>query len=131
MRLYWDELISKWYYWYSPGDITFKPEHCLFLLEHKELLREGQYPREPAGDYFEIAYIRIISPSWNHASNIWGELSLRLQRVSRDAREALLDETIQLDKYNYLSRPAARALHYISGWERKKTSFRQWRYKNE
>ena len=126
MNVCWDEAGHTWWIWYSPGDIIFKPEHCLFLLEHYECLADGRYPPCPSSNYREVSYIRTIRPSWKHASNLKAEIDLRLSKVSRDSREALLHEVGC--RIPMLSSPAMRALNYISGWRRKERPFYKWSY---
>jgi len=125
LRQYWDETTRTWFLYYSPNDIVFTEPQCLFLLEHKEVLEQGKYPSEPKGEYTEMTSEKTIRPSWNSPSNINAELDFRLSGVPEDAREALLHEAPRLD---YLSKPALRALKYISGWHRKEEPFRQWKY---
>jgi len=57
-------------------------------------------------------------------------------RTTREAGEALVDEVPQAlklsgiwggDSYEYLSRPARRALNYISGVKRRRQTYSQWK----
>jgi len=126
VNICWDEAGRSWWIWYSPGDIIFKPEHCLFLIQHYECLEQGHYPPYPTSNYIEIGYTRTIRPSWKHASNLKAEIDYRLKRVSRDARETLFHECEH--KIPVLSPLALRALHYISGWRRRKKPFHKFSY---
>ncbi len=60
-------------------------------------------------------------------SCIEAEIAWRLARVRRDPREALEDEIMKgAEKVDQLSRPAFRALRYVSGWAWKRQSYAEW-----
>lgn len=76
--------------WYSPGEITFRRNHVLFLLQHLNLLREGSYP--PSGK--ETGYTetgtgikgRQFKPGgkFETAAGLAAELDLRIQKAGQD-----------------------------------------------
>ena len=129
-----DQATNKDYIYYYPYEIIFRREHCLFLLEHWELLSQGIYPHEPSNGQV-VSTISTIRPKWNAASNLKAEICLRLERC-KDAGRTLLHEVsfLHIDRVDYLSPAARDALKYIEGWYRKKMSFADWkkqrRYRN-
>ncbi len=130
MKKLLDPATNKYYWWYPQSEIDFNRDQMLFLIENYGYLAENRYPTVPTG-YIEV---KTFQGRAGRAANMTpvelkAELDARLQTVSRDAKEALFDEVqAGTDTYEMLSRPAKRALNYISGWKRRRTAFSQWCY---
>jgi len=102
----------------------------IFLILNLETLEAGNWPPNPD----DSNYIDIPLKSRRHHHEAYftrplemvAEIKVRLE-TTRDAGEALIDE-IQggITDYGRLSRPAKRALNYISGWRRRRMSFARW-----
>lgn len=122
MKLFRDEVTNRDYIWWSKGEVTFRKEQVLFLLEYYELLAQNRYPPEPTFG-IDIATVQMIRPSWNSALNLKAEIDKRLE-TTKEAGEALLYEA--QNGYE-LSPPANKALEYISGWKRKKIPYSVWK----
>jgi hypothetical protein len=59
---------------------------------------------------------------------VTAEFDKRMEALPEDAREALIDEVQGgIRDYRFLSRPAKRALAYISGRRRRRQTYAQWR----
>ena len=118
--------------WYSPGEIRFQRPEMIWLIEHLTELEDGRWPLDPSG---------VVAPEGRTGLKAEGhfvrpvqfaaEVNSRLSTTG-EAGEALVDE-IQAGILDYegLSRPAQRALNYISGWRRRKQSYPEWRATNK
>lgn len=116
---------------------------CIFLIEHLDLLEDGKYPVNPK----ETGYtgidpaIRVSArstPRWMVVAELYSEITGRL-RTCGDAGEALVDEIQNWHKnlpvtvgdyrieYWQLSRPAQKALNYISGAKQRLMTFSEWK----
>jgi len=115
--------------WYAPGDITFTPEQCIWLIEHLDMLRSGVWPANPSGGYTDAAARTPVRPHarFETPCQFAAEIEARLEST-KEAGEALVDEVqAGITWYEYLSRPARRALNYISGWRRRSMPYAKWR----
>lgn len=115
--------------WYSPGEINYSYDHNIWIIANVYL--EGCWPACPL----------IIDRAQGTASHsapyeivccVLAEFDQRMEALPEDAREALIDEVQGgIRDYRFLSRPAKRALSYISGRRRRRKSFAQWRYEQK
>lgn len=130
--------------WLAPKDINFSREQMeSFLLPNLSLLRQGEYPPEE----LETGYSGIDSAAiqrrpageayFTHACMIAAEVGARLNKCGKYSRiiyvlncdvggnqEKLAREfKLHPDDFNILW---DRLLIYISGWRRKRVSFRRW-----
>lgn len=115
--------------WYSPGEIRYTRDEMIFGIIHLGLLKEGIWPPE----HKETGYTgshgsRGHRAPFENPSGFAGEINARF-KTTGEAGEALVDE-IQggIIDYADLSRPAKRALNYISGWRRRKQTYSQFKY---
>jgi len=121
--------------WFHYGEVRFCPYQIIFLIEHRLTLLSGNWPPSPdASSYTDIARRGFKSDAYYvKPEEIIGEVELRL-KTTGVAGEALIDEINQGLNFEQLSRPAKRALLFIKGWRRKRTSFSVWsakeRYKS-
>jgi len=118
--------------WWSPGQITFRREHNLFLLRNFELIIDGIWP----SDHKDCGYSgkkgrqRGHSASFEKVAQVTAELVTRLYRVGRDALPLLITYSQDLEQQYYIRDFLARcmkievteldkriesALKYISG----------------
>lgn len=114
--------------WYSPGEIRFKRDEMIWLIAWLELLEKGQWPPEhKETGYTGSRGTRGHRAPFENPSGFAGEVNYRL-KTTGEAGEALLDEIqSSITDYEGLSRPAKRALNYISGWRRRKETYSQWK----
>lgn len=113
--------------WYSPGEIRFQRDEMIWLVSWLGFLENGKWPPE----HKETGYTGSHTSSGHRApfedpSGFAAEVNCRL-RTTGEAGEALVDE-IQggITDYEGLCSPAKRALNYISGWRRRKSSYKAW-----
>ena len=117
--------------WFAYYEIRFCPYQVIFIIYRVATFRDSKWPESPYGRNDIAPGVRagfrneayFVKPKI-----VLAEVEYRLRRVTRDAREALIDEImmgkIDLDDF---SRPAKRALMYVKGFRRKKQTFSQWR----
>jgi len=124
--------------WYPPHQITFRPEHMIFLIKHLPLLQEGRYPPDPIGTGYVDA--PIVRRGTKHKSyfeapaQLAAELEARLEQCGQDG--LILEAVVCWGKtteylmraFNCDERKLAKrinsALAYISGWKRKQSSYK-------
>ena len=125
--------------WYAPREINFSPEQVLWLISYLPLLKEGLYPPSPHAS----GYTDALSSRRSRRHNAYFETPCQLAgevevRLSRCHRDGLLVEARYLwdkdDEYlcrcfdlteRELGRCIGRAIRYISGWKRKRRSYRE------
>ena len=122
----WEDCPSK-AIWYSPREIFFCSKQMMWLLTWLELLEKGKWPPEDK-DTGYTGYTGSQGSIGHRAPfetpvGFSAEVNSRL-KTTGEAGEALVDE-IQggITDYNGLSRPARRALNYISGWRQRKQTY--------
>lgn len=125
--------------WFSPGEITFRREHMLFLINHLPELRDGFYPPNPK----ETGYVdpKVMTSQmfkgayFETPAGLAAEVDARLSKCGIDglmveARYCWEKSEESLAKCLGLPTPTvfqriANALRFISGWERKQRSYRE------
>ena len=115
--------------WYSPAEIRFQRPEMIFLILHLDLLSEGMWPPDPQGTGYIDNPIRRVKAEGHFVRPVQfsAEVKLRL-RTTGEAGEALVDEIKGgITDYESLSRPAQRALNYVSGWRRRKQTYPEFR----
>ena len=119
-------------YWYSPVSIRYTREQVLFILENKEILKEGLWPPEPRETGYTDEGNHPVSchAPFETACMIIAEVEARLKSCG-DAGEALEDEALCIELVDYLSRPARRALNYVSGFRRRRQTYSRWCWEQE
>lgn len=110
--------------WWPPGKITFRRRQMLFLIKNLPELREGHWPADPAGSgYYEIpAGIAAEIEDWLEKCGIDGLILLAIECWGES--EASLAKYLRIPPWSIKKR-AKRALRYISGWERKRQSYKE------
>jgi len=137
--------------WYSYNVYRWTREQVIWALRHREFFDDGRWP-PIIGDYVTDEYdsthkkwIKVyhsestyIEPLINKRQIkaeayfvkpgiIIAEIDKRME-TTRDAGEALIDEIeVGITEYKLLSRPARKALDYISGYYRREQTFAQWK----
>lgn len=116
--------------WYHYGEIRWCPYQVMFILESSETLLLGDWPERPEGSSYTDPMIKTGFPDeayFTKPEEAIGEVEYRLARVTRDAREALIDAANRgIVDLKELSRPAHRALLYVKGKNRKKKNYTWW-----
>lgn len=125
--------------WYPIGQITFRPEHMIFLIKSLPLLQEGHYPRNPIGTGYTDSKILIKrgrhTAYFEHPVQLAAEVETRLEQCGPDGlllealyawgkRTKYLMNAFRCNEYQLRKRIKS-ALWYISGWERKQIPYRE------
>ncbi len=118
--------------WFAPADINFSRENMMWLIRHKDELLEGDWPANPWGSsYTDIPSIkggsneaRFVRPCQFAA-----EVEVRLKQTGLEGRllRAELNGGWHDVPYEQLSKESRDALNYISGWRRRKQSYREFK----
>jgi hypothetical protein len=109
---------------YSYAEIRWCPYQCIFIIQHREELLEGNLPYLNNDSYIFTGF--RDEAYFTKPEEIIAELELRLKSTKRDGK-TLIEEidrgyiTIEL-----LSSAARDALMYIKGIRRKKQTYAQW-----
>ena len=115
--------------WFTPGEIVFSRPQMIFLIEHLDLLKEGNWPPNPNGSsYIDPAVKGRIKAHayFEIPAQYYAEVSDRLEATGQDG-EVLQDEINSgLIEIDLLSRVARSALNYMSGWRRRKIGYALW-----
>jgi len=118
--------------WFSFGDIRWCPFQVIFVIEHLEMMQEGNWPPDPSGRVdLPIGKQRLKAEgNFTRPCQVVGEVEVRLNRLTRAYRRALLQDINNQVLIPNFSYEAECALYYITGWIRKDRPFRKWRYEN-
>jgi len=115
--------------WWPFSELWLCRIQILFLLENYHA-----YPPNPyVSGYTEAPKtsmrIGAVAP-FEAEAQIWAEVDFRLEQTGVQGKWLLADaqKGITLGELAYEPR---QALHYISGWYRKQSSFAQWKYDQE
>jgi hypothetical protein len=140
--------------WYSPGEIHYTREQCAFIIRdafegwpdgdtgQKYATLSGKRVNKQVDSTLSLAQGAPRLPGTAGRDNI-SEVEARLARcgpwadvLTGELRGKLFKE-VDLSEYwnpetetgfsEYLSQPARDVLNYISGWNRRKMNFVQWR----
>jgi len=135
----WKGCPGKWYSytengervdeeWYHYGDIRWCPIQVIWILQHAEIFRAGNWVarhEESGGSrqlkteaYFVKAGIAIT------------EIEARLESVPNQG-ELLITQVEDGRTLGNLSDGAMAILMYVKGWRRKRISFRRWQRKRQ
>lgn len=114
--------------WYSPSDIVYSRPQMMWGILYLDMLEIGDWPSENRDTgYTGSQGSRNTKTKFLPAALLYAEITARL-KTTRDAGEALVDEIQSgVSDYEGLSRPAQRALNYISGWRRRSQSYSRWK----
>jgi len=117
--------------YYTPRDIIFSREQMLWLIKWLPYLEdENSWPPDPQEtgytDAPRVQRSRNYRAPFETPAGFVAEVRCRL-KTTGDTGEVLIHEVQHgLESYELLSRPAQRALNYISGWKRRRQAFSQW-----
>ena len=121
--------------WYSYGEIRFCRLQMIWLIEHIEELSDGNWPVDPkASSYIDEPMTSksfVGEAYFARPSGILAEIMARLNRTGEDGVTLMEDIQSGIDRYSELKSVAKRALNYISGWRRRKTSYTDWKSKRK
>ncbi len=127
--------------WYSPGQIKFRREHMKFLIKSLPMLQEGKYPPNPIGTgYYNFKISRKGGRQLAYFESptiLAAEVEQRLALCGRDGiileailcwgkKPEYLMSAFELNE-RQLERRIDEALRYISGWERREKSYKEFR----
>lgn len=127
--------------WYSCGDIRFCRQQMIWLLVYLSALRGGLWPVEEKTtgytDSSRVQRSRNRHAYFESPCQIAAEVDIRLAQCGMDRylvedlcvngiREDDLAGKLGLD-VEEVNRRVSAVLNYISGWRRKRYSYREWR----
>lgn len=129
--------------WWPPREIAFRRRQMLWLIEHLPELREGYWPANPAGSgYIDLPIVRKGGVRSHQAPFITAaeyaaEVEARLEKCGIDGlillaiecwgeSEASLGKYLRMPEWSIRKR-AKNALRYISGFKRKRRTYREFR----
>jgi len=147
----WEGCIGQWYSdsegseqeWYSYGDIRWCPYQVFWILKHSEDFDAGRWPKPPRILECDTkSHTRIVrEATFCRPKRIIGEVRARLATFadkspwSADKARILKRDAITVEKIMYLEDDIKSVLYYVSGRDRRDTSFRIWqavkRYRND
>jgi hypothetical protein len=125
--------------WWSQGDIRFSCRQCRWLVSVLAVLHEGHWPRNPLNPGYIDPPYRKKDPG-RHASfegpeMVAAEIETRMEACGLDGClvEAFYGwnkDPRSLTRYFHmdereLAKRAARCVRYMSGWNRKRTTYRE------
>lgn len=137
--------------WYSYGVFRFTREQIIWALQHKISFDNGEWP-PCIGEFITDKYdkeqrkwVEVIKEASTYTEAPIGKRQIKCEayfakpaiiiaeieerlKTTHEAGEALIDEiNAGITDIDSLSRPARRALNYISGWRRRKLSYSLWK----
>lgn len=109
--------------YYFPQDVVFNRDQVIWILRHREVISDGEWPTPPTGVVF-TGTKRGHRAYFETPCLVWGELERRLRQVGRD-RYLVEDYYCQGISYGeiarsinadeiYVERYIWRALNYMS-----------------
>ena len=112
-------------HWFGYQHIRFCKHHVFFLLKYEDDIRSRAWPTDDEA-LGGSGTRTLTDAAWVKVSLLLAELDERLSKTGLKGK-LLSSECKQLDrKIEYLSKEARDALYYISGDNRKNTSFTDW-----
>ena len=118
--------------WFNYSEIKWCPLQVVWLLQHKEMLRAGWWPKDPYGSGDTNSTSRTVKTEATYVKPGIGiaEVDKRLEWVGWRA-ELLTSQVEDGRTVANLSRGARDVLMYVSGWPRKDLSFSDWKKQRE
>ena len=107
---------------YSYSDIRWCVYQCLWIIEHADALRTGDW--ETTDDNVGSRN-RPSEGNFVKAVSVLAELEVRLKETGADGLK-LWKQVSEGREFKYLSPLARQALFYVKGWRRKRMSYRRW-----
>uniref|UniRef100_A0A6M3KP63 Uncharacterized protein n=1 Tax=viral metagenome TaxID=1070528 RepID=A0A6M3KP63_9ZZZZ len=104
----------------------------LWLIQHLNFLEDGYWvPNQKESGYTNAPIGKGNVPDEAYFCKvkvITGDLTLRLKRTKEDSRTLVHEiQKLGVEVYEDLSPAAKVALNYISGWRRRKTSYKDFK----
>lgn len=113
--------------WFHYGQIRFCPLQVLWIIEHREELASGIWPKDPYGADNNTSSRSIkTEASFVKPEITIGEVTERLKRCGTQA-ELLITQVEDGRTLNNLSPRAREVLMYAKGFRRKRMSFNAWK----
>lgn len=119
--------------WWTPGEIVFQSQQCIWLVSWLNVLEGGDWTPIPQNEVLTRHKKPQHQAYFETAAEIYAEITYRLDRTGQDG-EMLKDFYLweksdremaiayNLDIYE-IERRVRRALRYISGWKRKTRTY--------
>jgi hypothetical protein len=113
--------------WFNYAEIRFCPFQVIWIIEHAETLRDGEWPRDPnIADNNQGGRNIKTEAAFTKPILILAEVESRLRKTGINGR--LLVAQIEAGhEFSNLDRDARDALLYIKGWRQKRMGFSQWK----
>jgi hypothetical protein len=126
--------------YYKFNELNFSSRQMLWLIKHLPTLKEGRYPPDPVGgsSYVDLQGKKAVRhrATFENPVLIAAEVEARLAMCGLDGL-ILKAVTLWEEGIEYLSRclgisediiikRKSKALGFISGWRRKRISYREW-----
>ena len=124
--------------WWVPREIIFNREQVMWIIEHLDMMVEGNWPANPQGSVYTMApNIRQSGRKkayFETPCQIAAEVEYRLNKTGVEGK-LLVSEIKQGLYWEELQPESKRALNYISGWRRRRQKYGAWvkqrRYRNK
>ncbi len=112
--------------WYSYSELNFNRTQCTWIIENLGFFEDGRWPPQPSG-YIDLPFDR--KKSLNNAPfakpiEIHAEITTRLEETSSDGERLMFE--IENEYPFFTMSTAQMALNYISGYNRREISYREW-----
>ena len=114
--------------WFHYGQIRWCPYQIIWILQHKETLCAGQWPKAEDGSSDSNLGQRSVKTeaSFVKPELIIGEVETRLERTGKQG-ELLVTQIEDGRDVSNLSTGAREVLMYVKGFRRKRMGFSAWK----
>ena len=112
--------------WFDYSQIRWCVWQIIWILQHKETLKEGRWPQDPYGADDNTSSRTVkTEASFVKPELVIAELEARLQRTGTQA-ELLITQVEDGRTLSNLSPGAREVLFYVKGKDRKNMGFKRW-----
>jgi hypothetical protein len=122
--------------YYKPSDIHFSREQMFWLISVLPYLEEGSWPINPhETGYTEAENTGRVNTSahapFEGPAQIYAEVTYRLALTGKDGKMLYWEiQQGKVEEYVGLCPSSKQALNFVSGWRRRKTDYRHWKYQH-
>ncbi len=116
--------------WFSYGEIFFCRFQMIWLISNIAELGEGNWPDSPdSSSYVDLPISKQFRDEAYFAKpvELVAEIMTRLRKAKQDGQTLMEEIHSGLREYYLLSGVAKTALNYISGWRRRRETYRSWK----
>lgn len=110
--------------WYDSADIRWCPYQVMWILEHRETLKGGEWPEDNTNSPNSQTNVRTQA-SFEKCIDTIAEVEERLKKTGWQA-ELLITQVEDGRTFDTLSKGAREVLMYVKGFRRKRIGFRKW-----